>query len=240
ALIHAPKNLRLSLLSRLARVAGFASLGLSSVLACLELSLGRLAPTLSGACLWGASSLFASQLLRLALRQQTQPPRLEASELALALREFAPIVDLSLPQELESVFLDPTALHDVMQGLSSWRDSAGCSTAQGCALAFERHLASRWLPHSRLELGRWLGPSGAGKADLVVEDCVLVDFQIGLEREHVPHVVARLQRYQQAWGKRPIVLVVLPGALHAALDSEAVESLKAPGDTPGWIVALAR
>jgi hypothetical protein len=180
-------------------------------------------------------------LLSLALRLQTQPPRIDPAELELALREFPAIVELSSPQELESVFLDPTPLHDVMQGLSSWRDSAGWSTAQGCALALQRHLASRCVPQARLELGRWLGASGAhGKADLVVDDCVLVDFQIGLEREHVPHVIARLQRYRQSWGERPIVVVVLPGAKHAALDSDAIESLRAPDDAPRWIVAVAR
>jgi hypothetical protein len=240
ALAHAPKNLRLSLLSRLARVAGFAGLGLSSVLACLELSLGRLAPTLSGACLWGASLLFASQLLSLALRLQTQPARVEASELELALREFPPVVELSSPGELESVFLDPTPLHDVMHGLSCWRDSAGWRTARGCALALQRHLAARFLPQGRLELGRWLDERGAdGKADLVVEDCVLVDFQIGLGRENVPHVVERLRGYRQAWGERPIVVVVLPGT-SGAVDSAAIEALKAPGDAPRWIVAVAR
>jgi len=241
ALAHAPKNLRLSMLSRLARVAGFAGLGLSSALACLELSLGRLAPTLSGACLWGASLLFASQLLSLALRLQTQPPRVDAAELELAQREFPPVVELCSTEELESVFLDPTPLHEVMQGLSSWRDSASWSTAQGCALALQRHLASGCLSQARLELGRWLGASGAdGRADLVVEDCVLVDFQIGLEREQVPYVVERLRGYRHAWGERPIVLVVLSGARHAAVDSEAIESLKAPGDAPRWIVAVAR
>ena len=238
ALGRAPKTLRLSLLSRLARVAGFVGLGLASVLACLDSSLGALAPMLSGACLWGASSLFASQLLSLALRLQTQPARVDPSELELALREFAPIVDLSSPQELESVFLDPTPLHEVMQALSSWRGSAG--TAQGCALAFQRHLASE-VPQARLELGRWLDASGAdGKADLVVDDSVLVDFQIGLERAHVQHVLQRLRRYQRGWGERPIVLVVLPGSNGAALDSEAVEALRAPGDAPRWLVAVAR
>jgi hypothetical protein len=241
ALGPAPKNLRLSLLSRLARVAGFAGLGLASALACLELSLGRLAPTLSGACLWGASSLFASQLLSLALRLQTQPARVEASELELALREFPPVVDLSTPQELESVFLDPTPLHDVMHGLSSWRDSGSWSSARGCALSLQRHLASRCLPQGRLDLGRWLGARGAdGKADLVVDDCVLVDFQIGLERDQVPHVIERLRSYRQAWGERPIVVVVLPGASGRVVESGAIASLKAPGDAPRWIVAVAR
>ncbi len=163
ALGPAPKNLRLTLLSRLARVAGFAGLGLASALACLELSLGRLAPTLSGACLWGASSLLASQLSSLALRLQTQPARVEASELELARREFPPLVDLSTPQELESVFLD-----------------------------------------------------------------------------QVPHVIERLRGYRRAWGERPIVVVVLPGASGRVLDSSAIASLKAPGDAPRWIVAVAR
>lgn len=241
ALARAPKNLRLSLLSRLARVIGFAGLGLSSTLACLELSLGRVGSTLSGACLWSASWLFASQLLSLALRLQTQPARVEPSELALAVREFPPLVDLSTPQELESVFLDPTPLHDVMQGLASWSDAARWHTAEGCALALQRHLASSCLPRARLELGRWLGSKGADvRADLVVEDCVLVDFQIGLEREDVLHVVERLRSYQPSWGERPIVLVVLPNTSGAPLDAEALEALKAPGDTQRWIVAVAR
>jgi hypothetical protein len=234
-LARAPKNLRLSLLSRLTRVAGFAVLGLSIALACLELSLGRVAPTVSGACLWGALALFASRLLSLALRLQTQPVRVDAAELALAQREFSPIVDLSTPQELESVFFDPTPLHQVMAALSSWRDGARWRTPHGCALAFQRHFASR-LPAARLELGRWLGTSG--RADLIVDDCVLVDFQIGLERAEVPLLIERLRSYRHPWGARPIVVVMLPRA--ASVDRDALEALQAPGSAPRWIVAVAQ
>lgn len=235
---RASKSLKLSIVSRWALGAGIVGLVGSTVLSSAAGLLGLApGPVLAGLSLWSASALLFSELLRWALRVQAPPHSLPAAELALAARELSPVVDLSVPLQLESVFLEPTPLHELMAGLSTWQASPW-RTAADCAAALQLHLWACAMPDAQLELQRRLGPDGAAPvADLVVNDSVLVDFQLGLRREDVARVAERLRGYRLAWGERPIVLVVCSAGSVELPDTATLDALVAQHELGPLIVA---
>lgn len=242
SLRSAPKSLRLSIVSRWALAAGLAGLAVSSAVGIAAQWLGyALGPTLAGSSLWSASSVLVSALLGWALRVQAPPQQLEPGDLVLAASEIAPLVDLSQPLEVESLFLDPTLLHLTMEALGTWRAGLLWRTEHDHAAALQRHLWQTHLPQARLERGRWLGQGkDVARADLIVDDSVLIDVQLGLEDADVPRVAERVRRYRRSWGERPIVIVLCPSRDRDAPDAAALESLVALHAAAPVIVTLAR
>jgi hypothetical protein len=235
---RAPKSLKLSILSRWALGAGVVGLACSTVPSSAAALLGvSPGPVLAGLSLWSVSALLFSELLRWALHVQPPPRALPEAELALAAREFSPLVDLSAPLQIESVFLEPTPLHDLMQGLSTWRADQW-HTAADCAATLQHQLWASALPGAQLDLQRRLGQDGAAPvAELVVDDSVLVDFQLGLRRQDVARVAERLRSYRLAWGARPIVLVVCSSESGTLPDAAALDALVAEQELGPLIVA---
>jgi hypothetical protein len=241
ALLHAPKPLKLSIASRWALGAGLTGLVLASVLGLItQLSGHSLAPVLAGTSLWSACLLLLSELLRCALQAQRRPRSLPAAELALAAREFSPVLDLSAPLDVESVFLDPTPVHDVLACLSAWR--TGQWLAEGKprhsrdhVLALQHHL---WfnIPGVHLERGRRLG---GAVADLVVDDAVLVELQPGLQAADVPRIADWVQRCRGTWGDKPIIIVVCNAGGTEPPDAAALESLATRHGAGPLLVAIA-
>lgn len=235
----APKRLKLSILSRWTQAAGIIGLVCSTVPGVAAQLLGYAAgPVLGGLSLWSASLLLLSELLRWALRVQAPPRRLPAAELALAAREFSPVVDLSRPLQIESVFLEPTPLHALMVGLSMWRCVEQWHTPEDHALALQHHLWATSMPDAQLTLQRRLErDASAGVADLVVDDAVLVDFQLGLRRADVEQVAERVRGYRRAWGDEPIVLVVCSAGSGELPCAAALDALAAQRELGSLIVA---
>jgi hypothetical protein len=233
----APKSLKLSILSRMALGAGIAGLVCSTVPSVAAQLLGRATgPVLAGLSLWSASLLLLAELLRWALRMQEPPRAQPAEELALAAREYSPVVDLSAPLRIESVFLEPTRVHELMAGLATWRGVQQWHTPEDHAAALQHHLWASAMPDAQLELQRRLGQDAAGVADLVIDDTVLVDFQLGLRHADVEQVAERLRSYRLTWGDRPIVLVVCSTGSGELPDAAALNALAAQHELGPLIV----
>jgi hypothetical protein len=227
-LARAPKRLKLLIVSRLTMGVGFVGLGLSSALSLWQLLRGLpVGSQLEGISLWSGSLLVGSELLRWALCSQDDPPETSEAELAIATREFPAILDLALPLEVDSVFMHPTLLHQVMDALSKWQHRTRWEGAEGYTAALQRHL-QRCMPRARVDRQRWSqGAHANGAAGLVVDDTVLMEVQVGFNPVLASNAVDRVRACSQVWGNRPIILVVFEAASSDVLEGGAADSLLA-------------
>lgn len=237
-LARAPKTLKLFIVNRLAVGVGLIGLGLSSGMSLVQLLRGEAAGSqLGGISLMSGSLLVGSDVLRWALRSQTEPPAASGNELAIAMREFPAIVDLASPPQVETIFIRPTLLHRVMATLSDWPHGEGWRSAEGYAAALQRHLQRR-LPRARIERRRWLGKAPEQiVADLVVDDAILIEVQVGCEAGSVQSALDRVRSCRQAWGTRPILLVVFEARFRDVLEGDAAESLLASHESAHLLTA---
>jgi hypothetical protein len=218
---RAPKNLALALTSHWLLRAGLAGLLGSGAFWCGRelLGLPSAAPLL-GMSLSSAALVGVSQLLGWALR--LQPRSRESGEsLALAAQEFPAIVDASRRCEVDSVFLHPTLLHDVLSLLPSWRERVRGSGVEGHAAALQRHL---WcgLPFSQIERRQ---PSD-GIVELVIDDVLLVAVQVGVDANRARALARRFQE-REARASVVVVLEAEAAALENADVSEPLQRLHA-------------
>jgi hypothetical protein len=226
ALPRAPKNLALHLASHwLLRV------GISGLLASGGLSLGQqlagtpIAAPLLGVSLASAALVAVSALLGWALRLQPCCTETSPDALALAVREFPAIVDASRPLEVDSVFMQPTLLHQVLDLLPSWRDLVRGAGADGYAAALQRHLW-RGIPRAQIRRQPTLGASQPdGIAELLIDDAVLVAVQVGIDRTRAYALAESFRNQAQRQGVRPTVVVVLEARAEELLRGDVAEPL---------------
>ena len=237
-LARAPKRLKLFIVGRFALGIGLVGLGVSSCLSFVRLL--RQLPVgsqLAGLTLLSGSLLVGSELLRWALHSQTERQETAGAELSIAVREFSGIVDLALPLQVETMFMHPTAVHRVMSALSEWPRTRW-GGAEGYTAALQRHL-QRCLPRARVERHRWLGDSYAqGPADLVVDDTVLIEVQVGFSPTFAKEGFDRLHANREASGNKPIVWVVFDAPSGDSLESDATEALLALHDSALLLTVL--
>jgi len=225
ALPRAPKNLALCLASQwlfgvgLAGLIGAGGLGLGQQI------FGRpIAASLLGLSLSSAALIAASQLIGWALRVQPRGTAAATDGLALAAREFPAIVDASRPLEIDTVFMQPTLLHEVLDLLPSWRDLVRGAGAQGYAAALQRHLW-RGIPLAQIERKATAASQADGSAELLMDGALLVVVQVGIDAPRARALAARLRNQARLQGARPIVVVVLEARAEALLQSDAAAPL---------------
>jgi hypothetical protein len=158
--------------------------------------------------------------------------------LALAAHEFPAVVDLSQPLDVDSVFLEPTLLHEVMQVLASWRDGARWQRPFACAAALQRQLR-RCMPEARIDARRWLGATRAdGIADLILDGVVALDVQVGLDATRLEGVLERVRGRAPTWGDRPIVIVAFQSNLAELATGPAADALGALREAVPVLIAV--
>jgi hypothetical protein len=238
---RAPRSLRSFVAARLCRALGLAGLVLSNGLCAVQLA-GGAAPSsqLLGVSFTSVALVLSALTLRWALRLQRSAPRAGGESLALAAQEFPAVVELGAPLELDSLFLEPTLLHDVMHALAtcdsrrSWQHAATYAAALRRALWLE-------LPEARIDARRWLGkPRAAGVAELVVDDAVLLQVEVGLDRERIHAVLEQVRAHAASWGARPIVVVAFQSSIADLTSDEVVAAITAARGSVPLVLAVAR
>ena len=223
ALPRAPKNLALYLASHWLLRVGVAGLLASSALSFGQQLVGSpVASQLLGLSLSSAALVAASALLGWALRLQPRSSDASPEALALAVREFPAIVDASRPLEVDTVFMQPTLIHQVLDLLPSWRDVVRGAGADGYAAALQRHLW-RGIPLAQIERQRTSQPDDV--AELVIDDAVLIAVQVGMIRTRAQALVERLRSQAGRQGARASVVVVVEARADALLQGDMAEAL---------------
>jgi len=239
ALPRAPKNLALSLASHWLLRAGVAGLLGAGALSLAQQLLGMpIASRPLGLSLASAALVVVSRLLAWALRLQPHLSAEPSDTLALAAREFPAIVDASRPLELDTLFLQPTLLHRVVELLPSWRDRVRGTGADGHAAALQRHLW-RGLPLAQMVRQHGSGAAQAdGVAEFVIDDAVLVAVQVGIDRTRSHALAERLRNQAARVGARATVVVVVEAGAEALLCGDVAQPLRSLRETLPVVVAV--
>jgi hypothetical protein len=239
ALPRAPKNLALYLASHwLLRV------GLAGLLASGALSLGPqflglpIATPLLGVSLSSAALVAVSALLGWALRLQPRGGDASPDALALAVREFPALVDASRRLEIDTVFMQPTLLHQVLDLLPSWRDVVRGAGADGYASALQRHLW-RGIPRAQIARLRALGSAQADDiAELLIDDAVLVAVHVGIDGTRAHSLAERLRNLARRRGARASVVVLVEARSEVLRQADVVEPLRGLHEALPVVVAV--
>jgi len=233
----APKLLKLLILRRLVLGLGFSGLGAASLGRVANLLFaGAPSPRWLGLQLLGGSLLGLSELLAWARRAQALPEPVDVAECQLAAQEFPAVVDLAAPVELDSLFLEPTLLHRVLEALGRW-DDAGWPSEATHAQALQRHL-QRYLPNSRIESECWLGETRAdGIADLIIDDTVLIEVQRGFGARHAGAAIEQVKICARRWREKPIVLAIFDAGRADVLEGTAHLSLENLHESGAFVAA---
>lgn len=222
---RSPRYLKLHLAGELLVLLGLSGLMLAGTRSIVRLILGASDPASALRFASGVLVLAGVLVLRAGLRAapKAAPGPVELAESVEAARKMPAIVDLSEP--LPASFIgDDTSLHRILFALSEWRAHEWLDDV-GYRAALERHL-QRHLPGCRVERERWLGRErGAGIADLVVDDLVLITVAHGFREPCAERALARLDAYARSWPDRPLLLAVFDASREAALESSATASL---------------
>jgi hypothetical protein len=236
---RAPKNLALSLTSNWLRGAGLLGLIGAGCLGLGEQVLGLpLAAPVMGLSLAGAALVACSGLLRWARLVQPRGNATATEALALATREFPAVVDASRALEIDTLFLQPTLLHRVMELLPSWREPLRRAGAEGYAASLQHHL---WcgLPLSQIE--RYPGHEASGpdgSAELLIDEALRIFVQVGIDRGRTRALCERLRRQAQCPGAQPSVVVVVEAGVDALLYGDAAEPLRSLHTALPLVVAV--
>lgn len=238
ALPRAPKNLALYLASHWLLRVGVAGLLASSGLGFGQQLLGMpIAPPLLGVSLSSAALVAVAGLLGWALRLQPRSAAAATDALALAAREFPAVVDASRRLEVDTLFMQPTLLHQVLDLLPSWRDLVRGAGADGYAAALQRHLW-RGIPLAQMARRATLGSARPyGFAELVIDDALLVVVQVGIDRGRAEALAARLRSQARRPGALPSVVVVLETRAEVLLQGDVAEPLRSLHEALPVVVA---
>jgi hypothetical protein len=236
ALPRAPKNLAIYLASHWLRGVGVAGLLVSGALSFGQQLVGSpVASPLLGLSLTSAALVTASALLGWALRLQPRCSDASPDSLALAVREFPAIVDASQRLELDTVFMQPTLIHQVLELLPSWRDVVRGAGANGYAAALQRHLW-RGIPRARIERQRTTAQPD-DIAELVIDDAVLIAVQVGIDRTRAHALVERLRSQARRRGAHASVVVVVEAQAEALLHADVAEPLRSVHEALPVVIA---
>jgi len=241
ALPRAPKNLALYLASQWLLRTGLAGLIATTGLSLWQQALGLpIAAPLLGISLSSAALVAVSRLLGWALRLQPHCYEASPDALALAAREFPGLVDASRPLEIDTVFLQPTLLHHVVELLPSWRDRVHGAGADGNAAALQRHLW-RGLPLAQIARRPMLGSAQPhGTAELLIDDAVLVAVQVGIDASRAHSLAERLRDQARQEGARPSVVVVVEARAEVLLQGDVADTLRSLHESLPVVIAWLR
>ena len=233
----APKLLKLLILGRLILGLGLWGIGAGSLGRAASACFGEVpSPRWLGLQLLGCSLLGLSALLGWARRAHARREPVDVSECQLAAREFPAVVDLASPVELDSLFLEPTLLHRILEALARWGD-AGWPNEGAYAQALQRHL-QRHLPDSRIESECWLGETRAdGIAALVIDDTVLIEVQRGFGARRAGAAIEQVKACTRQWQEKPIVLVIFDAGSAEVLEGAANRSLENLHESGAFVAA---
>jgi hypothetical protein len=236
ALPRAPKNLALYLASHWLLRVGVAGLLGSGALSFWQQLVGSpVAAPLFGLSLTSAALIAASALLGWALRLQPRHSDASPDALALAVREFPAIVDASRRLEVDTVFMQPTLIHQVLDLLPSWRDVVRGAGADGYAAALQRHLW-RGIPLARIERQRTTAQAD-DIAELVIDDAVLIAVQVGIDGTRAHALAERLRSQARRQGARASVVVVVEAQADALLHGDVAEPLRSVHEALPVVIA---
>jgi DNA-directed RNA polymerase subunit RPC12/RpoP len=221
---HSPRHLKLLLVGQF-----LALLALAGLIGAAALSLVRQLfdwpdPPSVFRLLSAVVLLGAALLMRGASRSgRVAPAPEDLGESVQAAMKLPAIVDLAEPLA-PSLIGENTLFHRILVALSQWGERTW-PDEPGYHAALERHF-QRHLPGSKIERGKWLGRSRRdGLADIVIDDLVLLEVQLGFWKASAERAAARMNDHARTWPGKPMILTVFEAPREAVFESSVTPAL---------------